>query len=167
MKTCTALLLISLIASTCLSGEASDVTVDHFVAKYRKAKTEFQKRDVCIALIDAGVLYDGSPIADVKKVFQQDFLDQGPADHVNDRLTMVDFVPPKHSTDTRVSTFETGWYLSITYRETDGSVVRYCLSNLGINLNPAAMRRQMERQRREQGTNLDIGLPVLGSPTNR
>ena len=164
MKTYLVCLLIGLVTSICLSVGASDAVVDRFVIKYKSAKTEIQKRTICIDLIDKGVLYDGSPVADLRRVFQNDFLEAGMADQTNNGLAIVYFVPPDHTANPMVQVANTGWYLAITYRENDGSVIHYHLSNEGKDLNTAALHRQLERQQMENRINMDIGLPTLELP---
>jgi hypothetical protein len=78
---------------------------------------------------------EGSPVADLKIVFQNDFLEQIMASQTNDRLAIIYFVPPDHPANSMIQALVTGWYLAITYREADGSVVHYHLSNAYINLN--------------------------------
>lgn len=136
-------------------------TLDGFVLKYKMAKTEIQKRTVAIDLIDAGLLYYGSPIDDVKKVFLGDFEECG-ADSVNTRRAIVHFVPPKHSSEPMASAVWTGWYLSLTYRE-DGSVLRYYLSNE----NKTRSTQPMDQGQTKEGpSNLLNDVPVLIIVTN-
>src|SRR2546428_5349754 len=89
--------------------------VREFATKYAKAKTEAKRRSVCIAAIDAGLIYDGAPVADLRTIFGDDFRDQGAASGA-DKLAIVNFIRPKASSDHRVSEVSTGWYLSLVYR---------------------------------------------------
>jgi hypothetical protein len=57
------------------------------------------------------------------------------ASQINDRLSIIYFVPPDHPANSMVQAVIAGWYLAITYREAFGSVVHYHLSNAHINLN--------------------------------
>jgi hypothetical protein len=136
--------------------------VDSFALKYKKAKTEIQKRTVAIELIDAGLLYSESPIDDIKKVFQNDFEEQG-ADGHGHKLAIVRFVHPKRPSNPIAAAEITGWFLSLTYRE-DGTIVHYYLSN---ESKTTSMRLRYERKMKEQHeADTYTGLPTLKDATN-
>jgi hypothetical protein len=151
--------------SISVSNKVCASPVDDFASKYKKAKTEVQKRTVCIQLIDAGLLYSGSPIDDVKKVFQGDFEEKG-ADGKDHRLAVVHFVPPKRPLklpNQPMGQAEViGWYLSVTYRD-DGTVVHYCLSNESIT---TSMQLMYERQLKQHRSNSGTGLPSVTNMVN-
>jgi len=126
-----------------------------FELRYKRASTETQKRDVTIALIDAGLLYVGSPVSDLKDIFGGDLRDMD-LDEKGDRLAIVNFVRPKPPPVPMASPIVTGWFLSVTYR-TDGAVVRYCLSN---ESKETSARLMMQKRRKEGRENEDPGLPL-------
>jgi len=135
--------------------------VDRFVAEYKRATGEIEKRTVCLNFIDAGLLYDGAPMADVRKVFQQDFEDMD-MDEKSNHLAIVHFVPPKRTSSPLQPALWTGWYLALTYRP-DGTVMHYSLSNEDKD---RTARLRIARRIREGRTNEDVGLPVVEIGTN-
>ena len=157
MRTNSIRFFIASLVLFCLQVNASDL-VDHFAAKYKQARTEVQKRTICVELMDAGVLYDGAPIDNVKKIFQQDFEDMG-MDSQSNSVAIVHFVPPEPPSYPMASAIWKGWYLSIGYRS-DGTVQRYCLSNEHMETSMDLLYQRHEREGRNNG-NGDVGLPVV------
>jgi hypothetical protein len=159
MKIQLSYLLLYLFGSVCLGVHASD-TVDSFVVRYEQAKTEVQKRTVCIELIDSGFLYLGASVNDVKKVFKNDYEDMG-KDEPGYRSGLVHFVPPKRFSNPLESGIRTGWFLSVKYRESDGAIVHYFLTNESIE---TSTRLKYERKKREGKQDEDPGLPPVELP---
>jgi hypothetical protein len=129
-----------------------------FVSKYRGAKTEKQKRDLCIKLIDSDILYSGSDVGDLRTVFQKDFREMG-MDASSNLLALVQFVPPIAPSIPGYPAVSTGWYLSITYR-TNGSVIHYCLSNES----KVRSAKLLYEKQLKSGEKIDVDLPVVEPP---
>jgi hypothetical protein len=156
LRTVKTLVQYCILLTFCLLLQASAAPrTQGFAAKYKLAKTEIKKRKVCLQFIDAGGLYIGSPVSDVRAVFQDDFEDLD-IDAETNRLAIVHFVRPKRG-DALHPAVWTGWHLSLTYRP-DGAVVRYCLSN---ESKVSSMQTIFEKQSRERGHLKDPGLPTL------
>jgi hypothetical protein len=135
--------------------------LDRFVDAYKHANGEIEKRTVCLNFIDAGLLYDGAPIADVRKVFQPDFEEMG-MDLKSNRQAVVHFVPPKVTSSPLEPGVWTGWYLALTYWP-DGTIMHYSLSNEDKD---RTARLRLARKIREGRTNEEVGLPVVEIGTN-
>ena len=143
-----------------LDSNATD-PVDRFVAKYKKARTETQKRSIAIEVIDAEVLYMWASIEDVRKIFKPDFEEMG-IDTGSNRLAIVHFVPPVRLSNPMASEIWTGWYLSLSYKP-DGSIINYHLSNAGKE---SSMRTLYNKQKNRTDKVRDIGLPPLKGDSN-
>jgi hypothetical protein len=145
------LLSIIVIVMPFLSVNAAE-KLNQFAAAYARAKTEVEKRTVCIEAIDAGVVRGGVSIEVLKRVFGSDFEDSG-IDSRSNRLARVNFVSPWRSTNPLVSDVYRGWYLAVSYTA-DGAVFSYHLSNLGKE---STMAIPSERKADRKP---DIGLPI-------
>src|SRR6267154_199472 len=160
MKTISRHIIFALFVGVRVQTFAAD-EVDRFVGEYKRATGEIEKRTVCLNFVDAGLLYDGAPIADVRKVFQQEFEDMD-WDEKSNHLAIVHFVPPKRTSSPMQPNLWTRWYLALTYRS-DGTVMQYSLSNEDKD---RTARLRGARRLREGRTNEDVGLPVVEIGTN-
>jgi hypothetical protein len=151
MRTLRSWLLLNIAVMVVTTANGTE-KADQFAAAYARAKTEVQKRSVCINAIDAGVVRAGAPVDVLKKIFGQDFEDFG-ADSKSNRLAIVHFVPPWRSTNQMVSDVFRGWYFAVTYTP-HGAVLNYHLSNVGKE---SAMAVPSERGKAGEQ---DTGLPV-------
>lgn len=143
----------------CAAGTGEADTVAKFAARYKKTRGEFQKRDLCIELIDRGVLYLESPVEDLKRVFLQDFHDYGIIDEASNHLAIVYFVRVPDTTNGE-SVALTGWFLSVRYRP-DGSITHYCLSN---ESKTTGMEWMYKKQKLRGQQDEDPGLPPVNGP---
>jgi hypothetical protein len=132
--------------------------LQHFIRKYEQAKTEKKKRDVCIELIDSDILYSGSDVGDLRKVFRNDFREMG-MDASSNLLALVQFVRPIAPSIPGYPAVNTGWYLSITYR-TNGSVIHYCLSNES----KVRSAKLLYEKQLKSGKRIEVDLPVVEPP---
>lgn len=151
-----AIVLLFLCAAFHFPVHADTNQVHDFAVRYAQLELQVPKRTLCIEVIDAGILYLGSPIDEVRKIFQKDFRDIGTDDAGNKRAIVL-FNQPKRSLNPIASEIWTGWYLTLTYR-VDGSVMHYSLSN---ESKEESMRLKYERQIREGKTNSEPGLPPV------
>jgi hypothetical protein len=62
-------LVLSLLYGKGVSGAEPDMKVDRLAKAYRAARTEFERRAVCLDAIDAGVIARGRPVVVVDAVF--------------------------------------------------------------------------------------------------
>jgi hypothetical protein len=152
------LIVIILTTSSCINAAPPDASLEQFISRYKQAKTEIQKRTVCIDLIDADLLYEGANIDEIEQVFKNDFEDMGTDDRGN-RIAIVHFVPPTRSTNQIASDISTGWFLSMSFQK-NGTIVHYSLSNEGKQ---RSMILQIQKQKMSGIRN---GESVLPAATN-
>src|SRR5262249_33724463 len=114
MKTLVAFFLVFWCSFDPQRGFGAD-NVEQFARKYLHARTEKQRLDLCIQMINKGVLYSGSDVADLRRIFQTDFKEMGFNDSTN-LGAIVYFVPQKPANIPGGAVDWGGWYLSITYR---------------------------------------------------
>src|SRR5579864_5793305 len=74
LKVCyvwTLCLVLSFLAGTCASGtqKNKEEEIDRLAKAYRAARTEFERRAVCLEAIDAGVIGRGRRVAVVDAIF--------------------------------------------------------------------------------------------------
>jgi hypothetical protein len=96
---------------------------------YDVAKSESERRAVCLRAIDEGIIRNGGHISSVDKIFGTHFANDLPTRKEGTRNSSVDLsrsaVGPDKSTDTA----QAGWFLSVEYGD-DGSLYNYFLTNI-------------------------------------
>ena len=95
---------------------------------YWAAKTEYERRAVCLQAIDQGTIYRGGPVSSLDAIFGTHFASSLPGAGES-KYAKVEFVPFVPSRDESFAAGKFGWYLSIEY-STTGKIVNYYLSNL-------------------------------------
>jgi hypothetical protein len=120
-------LVLSFLCGTSVRGAQPDKEIDRLAKAYRAARTEFERRAVCLDAIDAGVIADRSSVAVVDAIFGTTYARKLP--HGRELETgIVDFHPPSLSgSDSRASAY-IGWYLAFKF-DTAGKLENYYVSN--------------------------------------
>jgi hypothetical protein len=156
MKTLTC---VALCLAVCFSAVGAD-SLNSLAIKYKQCKVEAEKRALCVEALDEGVIGTGTPIADIKRVFQKDFEECGLDANGKDNAAIVHFVPPLRSTNSLVSDLWRGWYLALTYNK-DGIVMTYYITNMGKE---AAVKAGLKRRNRNDS---GPGLPRVDNEAPR
>jgi hypothetical protein len=101
---------------------------ERFKLDYLKAKTDKERRNICLEAIDQGVIARGKPLSTVKEIFGEDFSEDIGKDADGFSYGIVNFSKPiKGGPDT--SDFFVGWYMTVYY-DKSGYIYKYHLSNL-------------------------------------
>ncbi len=121
-------LVLSLLCSTSVRGTQPDKEIDRLARAYRAARTEFERRAVCLDAIDAGVVARGRSVAVVDAVFGTTYARKlPPAGQLE--TGVVNFHPSPPSRSDAVQSAYIGWYLAFKFDST-GELQDYHLSNV-------------------------------------
>lgn len=135
LKVCyvsTLCLVLSFLAGTCATGaqKNKEQEIDRLAKAYRAARTEFERRAVCLDAIDAGVIGRGRRVAVVDAIFSTNYARELPSGSELE-AGVVDFhpLPPPTSDRVAVAHGYIGWYLAFKF-DSNGTLQDYYLSNL-------------------------------------
>lgn len=104
------------------------VTIEELKRLYDSAKTEYERRDVCLRAIDQGTIYRDGPVSALDAIFGTHFASKLPGAGESN-YGSVDFIPFVPSPDNTKAAARVGWHLSVEY-STTGKIVNYYLTNL-------------------------------------
>ena|ERR1700675_2698994 len=121
-------LVLGFMHSTSMSGAQPDKEINRLAKAYRAARTEFERRAVCLDAIDTGVVARDRSVAVVDAVFGTTYAGKLPRGSELE-TGVVHFHPPLLSGSDRVASGYTGWYLAFEFDST-GRLQNYYLSNL-------------------------------------
>jgi hypothetical protein len=113
------------------SQTSKDEEVDRFAKAYRTAKTDLERRTLCLEAIDAGVIARGHNVAVVDRIFGTHYAKKLPSG-VEFETGTVDFHPqpvPQETGDRYSAHDFVGWFLAFRFGS-DGSLEDYYLTNL-------------------------------------
>jgi hypothetical protein len=112
-----------------MRGAEQGMEIDRLAKAYRAARTEFERRAVCLDAIDAGVVARGRSVAVVDAVFGTTYARHLPPVGGELEWGIVDFhlLPPPPSD--AMSAARIGWYLAFEFDST-GRLQNYYLSNM-------------------------------------
>jgi hypothetical protein len=124
-------LVLSFLCGTSVRGAQPDKEIDRLANAYRAARTEFERRAVCLDAIDAGVIAEGRSVAVVDAIFGTTYARKLPRVGAGLEAGFVDFhpLPPPPSTGRHIQAAHVGWYFAFKFDST-GKLQDYCLSNL-------------------------------------
>ena len=109
-------------------GAQPDKEIDRLARSYRAARTEFERRAVCLDAIDAGVVARGRPVAVIDAVFGTTYARKlPPAGGLE--TGVVHFHPSLPSGSDAAASAYIGWYLAFEFDST-GRLQNYSLSNV-------------------------------------
>ena len=104
------------------------VSIEELKRLYDSAKTEYERRDVCLRAIDQGTIYRDGPVSALDTIFGTHFASKLPRAGESN-YGSVQFVPFVPSPDNSKAAGNVGWRLSVEY-STTGKIVNYYLTNL-------------------------------------
>ena len=122
-------LLLSFLSGASVSAAQPDRKVGRFAAAYRAARTEMERRAVCLDAIDAGVVARGRSVAVVDAVFGTTYAAKLPTKGGGLEWGVVNFHPPLESGSDKAASGYIGWFLAFQFYP-DGTLENYYLSNL-------------------------------------
>jgi len=112
-------LVLVFLSGTSIWGAQPDKEIDRLAKAYRVARTESERRAVCLDAIDAGVLARDRPVAIVDAIFGTTYAGKLPR---GDELEtgVVDFHPPLLSGSEKAASGYIGWYLAFKSTPREG-----------------------------------------------
>jgi hypothetical protein len=122
-------LILSLLYGVSLRGAQPDKEIDRLAKSYRAARTEFERRAVCLEAIDAGVVARGRSVGVVDAVFGTTWARKLPPAGRELEWGVVDFHTLPPLPNNAMSAAHIGWYLAFEFDST-GRLQNYYLSNL-------------------------------------
>ncbi len=125
---CILCVVLSALNGTRVVAAQSDNEVDRFATAYRTARTEFERRAVCLDAIDAGVVARDRPVGVVDAVFGTRYATKLPKG-TDLQWGVVHFHPALESGSDKASSGYIGWYLAFQF-DSAGKVQNYYLSNV-------------------------------------
>jgi len=105
-----------------------NVSIEELKRRYASAKTEYERRDVCLQAIDQNSIYRDGPVSTVDEIFGTHFASDLPKPGKSN-YGSVQFVPFVPSPDDSVAAGHVGWRLVIEY-SSSGKILNYYLTNL-------------------------------------
>jgi hypothetical protein len=121
--------VLILLHGTSVSGTWPDKEVERLARAYRAARTEFERRGVCLDAIDAGVVARGRSVAVVDAVFGTTYARKLPPEGGGLEKGVVDFHPSPPSRSDALQAAYIGWYLGFEF-DSAGKLQNYYLSNV-------------------------------------
>ena len=94
---------------------------------YEEARTERDRRDICLRAIDEGVIRNAGNVREVDEVLGTHFASLLPTRKQGRRQAAVDLAPPAHGPGDSTAAAPVGWFFSVEYGD-DGYVIDYFLS---------------------------------------
>ena len=122
-------LVLSLLYGASVGGAQPDMEVGRLATAYRAARTESERRAVCLAAIDAGIIARDRSVAAVDAVFGTTYATKRPPRDGTLEVGVVDFHPSPKSGSDAVASASIGWYLAFEFDST-GRLQNYYLSNV-------------------------------------
>jgi hypothetical protein len=122
-------LALSLLYSTSVSGRQPDKEINRLAKAYGAARTEFERRAVCLEAIDAGVVARGRSVSDFDALFGTTYAKKLPRAGGELEWGVVEFHPLPPPPNDTMAAARIGWFLAFQFDST-GAVENYYLSNV-------------------------------------
>jgi hypothetical protein len=124
-------LVLSFLCGTSAMGAQPDKEIDRLAKAYRAARTEFERRAVCLDAIDGGVIAEGRSVTVVDAIFGTTYATKLPRVGAGLDAGVVRFhpLPPPPSSGRHIQAATTGWFFVFEF-DSAGKVENYYLSNL-------------------------------------
>jgi hypothetical protein len=115
--------------SSSVRGTQPDKEIERLAKAYRAARTEFERRAVCLDAIDAGVVARGHSVAVIDTVFGTTWARKVPPAGAELEWGVVKFHPLPPPPSDKFAAASIGWYLAFQFDST-GTIQNYYLSNV-------------------------------------
>lgn len=123
-------LALSLVYGEDVTGAAQpDRHIDRLARAYRAARTESERRAVCLDAIDAGVVARGRPVTVVDAVFGTTYGKKLPPAGGGHETGIVEFHPLPSPPSDAVAAAHVGWYFAFEF-DSSGKLQNYYLTNV-------------------------------------
>lgn len=122
-----ALLVVSTSAWGTVPGNKAENEIERLARAYRAARTEGERRAVCLDAIDEGVVARDRPVADVDAIFGTSYAGRLPRGGGLE-TGVVNFHPSPPPPNNSYQAAHIGWYLAFEF-DSAGRVQNYYLSN--------------------------------------
>ena len=109
--------------------EQLDTNIDRLARAYREARTDIDRRTICLEALDGGLVARGRSVTVVDAVFGTAYAKKLP--HTGRELEWgtVDFHPLPPPPSDAMAAGHIGWYLALEF-DSNGAVQNYYLSNV-------------------------------------
>lgn len=120
-------LVLGLICGASVRAAQPEKEIDRLAKAYRAARTENERRSVCLAAIDAGVIAQGRSVAVVDALFGTSYARKLPPSRKLE-TGFVAFHPSASSGSEALQTASIGWYFAFEF-DSEGKLENYYVSN--------------------------------------
>jgi len=122
-------LVLSFMNGTSARGQQPDKEIDRLAKAYHAARTEFERRAVCLEAIDTGVIAVGRPLAVVDAIFGTSYVKKRrpPLHELETGIVEFHPLPPPPRNDVQAA--HVGWYFGFSF-DSAGRLADYSLSNI-------------------------------------
>jgi hypothetical protein len=96
---------------------------------YEAARSEPERRAVCLRAIDEGVIRRNGPVSSIDAVFGTRFASKLPTREEGISMATVDFVAVEPGPDKSEAAARKGWFMAVAY-DYNGDIQNYYLTNL-------------------------------------
>ena len=121
-------LVLSLPLGESIWGAEPDTHIDRLASAYLAARTDSERRAVCLEAVDARVIARGRSVADVDAIFGTAYAKKLPAGSELE-WGVVHFRPSPPSPSDKIAAGYVGWYLAFQF-DSAGTLQNYHLSNV-------------------------------------
>ena len=115
-------LVLGFLYGTSVRATQPDKEIDRLANAYRAARTEFERRAVCLDAIDAGVIAEGRSVAVVDAIFGTTYARKLPRAGRGLDAGVVRFHPLPPPPSDKIQAATTGWFFVFEF---DSSGARY------------------------------------------
>jgi hypothetical protein len=123
-------LALSLVCGNNVTGSAQpDEQIGRLAKAYRAARTESERRAVCLDAIDAGIVARGRSVAVVDAVFGTAYAKKLPPAGGGHEFGIVEFHPLPAPPSDAVGAAHVGWYFTFEF-DSAGKLQNYYLTNV-------------------------------------
>ena len=125
---CLLCIVLSLLCAESARPEQLNINIDRLATAYREARTELDRRTVCLEAIDAGLVARGHSVAVVDAVFGTTYAKKLPP-RGKIEWGVVEFHPLPPPPNDAMAAARIGWYLAFEF-DSSGGVQNYYLSDV-------------------------------------
>jgi hypothetical protein len=111
------------------TGAQADKDIERFATAYRAARTQIERRAVCLAAIDAGVVARDRSVVAIDAVFGTSYARKLPPAGGDLESGVVEFQPLPPPPSNAFAAAHLGWYLAFQF-DSAGKVQNYYITNV-------------------------------------